>query len=182
MSGSGVSGRSQASVHAERKNRACLPVMDLVRTVSSVPAASSFCLAMRSSSDSAVVSQTDSAPHTLGAERQGRGHLSPAAYATGAEYRGRGNGIDNFRDQHHTTNLSGVSSSFVGLGDNHVHTRGFVALGVLFLTSQGADVETARMGRLSHPIRRCAERTDQKPSLVLKRNIHDTLGLFLGVA
>ena len=75
-----------------------------------------------------------------------------------------------------------MPSGFVGLGNNHVHTCGFVALGVLFLAGQGTDVETARMSRLSHPIRRRAERTDQKPRLVLKSNIHDTLGLFLGIA
>ena len=100
------------------------------------------------------------APHALGTERQGSSHLPPAAYAAGAEHWGRGNGIDNFRNQHHAANLSGVSSGFVGLGDNHIHTRGFVTLGVLFLSCQGTDVETARMGRLSHPIRRCAERAD----------------------
>ena len=122
------------------------------------------------------------APHPLGTKRQGRSHLPPAADAAGAQHRNRRNRIHNFRDQHHAANLSGMSSGFVGLSDNHVHAGGFVTLGVLFLAGQGTDVETARMGRLSDPIRRRAECADQKPGLVFKSNIHDTLGLFLGIA
>ena len=67
-SGSGVSGRSHSSVHAERSMRAGFPVIDRDRTVSDDVAASIFSLMVGTTSDSSVVSHTE--PHHTPAATQ----------------------------------------------------------------------------------------------------------------
>ena len=106
------------------------------------------------------------APHALGAERHGGGHLPAAADAAGAEHGHRGDGVDDLGDEDHGADLAGVAAGLGALGDDDVDAGLDVALGVHGLAGEGADEPTLLLHPVDQELRGRAERVGHERGAV----------------
>ena len=158
-SGSGVSARSHASVHAVRSWRAGLPVIDRERTVSRELAASRFSNAIGFVSASATVSQiepvhTPCAPSASAAAIWRPRPMPPAASTgTSGPTASTTSGTSTIVEI-----VAAVATGLGALGDDHVDALRDLPFRVLAVADQSADEDAALVRLLDDVGRRRPER------------------------
>jgi hypothetical protein len=106
------------------------------------------------------------APHALGAERHGRGHLATPADAAGTEHGDRRDGVHHLGDEDHGPDLAGVAPGLGTLGDDDVDAGLHVPFGVDGLPGQGADQPALLLHPVDEELRRRPERVGHERRLV----------------
>ncbi len=110
-------------------------------------------------------------PDALRAEGEPGGGLFAAADAAGGEDGQRGDGLDDFGDQHHRADLTGVAARLVPLGDDDVDARLRVVPGVPGAPGQGGDENAVVVGAGDDVGGRGAERVGEELDRVVEGHV-----------